>query len=148
LWETFKFGPLFAKSARFLCDNLTLIIIKFNVVLMSLFDKDLALKQAGGNAELAKELFEMLVKDLPISLELAKNAHRNLNKDLFWDAIHKIHGGTAYCGVPDLKSSCKLLEDEIKLQYPSQNVDIAFSNFKTHVCALQENADKLIEQIT
>jgi len=115
---------------------------------MSLFDKDLALKQAGGNAELAKELFEMLVKDLPISLELAKNAHRNLNKDLFWDAIHKIHGGTAYCGVPDLKSSCKLLEDEIKLQYPSQNVDIAFSNFKTHVCALQENADKLIEQIT
>lgn len=114
---------------------------------MALFDKDLALKQAGGNAELAKELFEMLIKDLPISLESAIQAHSKQDKEAFWNAVHKVHGGTAYCGVPDLKSACKALEDEIKSAYPSDTIELTFEALKAQITLLLNDANKLCEQL-
>lgn len=114
------------------------------MILMSLFDKDLALKQAGGNPELAKELFEMLLKDLPGSQGAMNQAHDKLNKDAFWNAVHKIHGGTAYCGVPDLKQACKSLEDEIKNVYPSEEVKIALNKLNEEITLLLDNEEMLL----
>lgn len=114
---------------------------------MSLFDKDLALKQAGGNPELAKELFEMLVKDLPISQQAVIQAHAGLDKDAFWNAVHKIHGGTAYCGVPDLKSACKRLEDEIKVAYPGETIDSALKELINQISLLLEESNNLSETL-
>ncbi len=110
---------------------------------MSLFDKELALSQAGGNAELAKELFEMLIKELPVQQEMINKAHAEKDKQVFWDTTHKIHGGTAYCGVPDLKNACKSLEDEIKTAYPSDAIDKPFQNLNDEITRLLENASEL-----
>ena len=110
---------------------------------MSLFDKELALSQAGGNAELAKELFEMLIKDLPGLQETMNQGHASHNKQMFWDATHKIHGGTAYCGVPDLKNACKLLEDEIKSAYPSDMIDEPLKKLNSEIDRLLESASEL-----
>lgn len=117
------------------------------MLLMSLFDKDLALKQAGGNPELAKELFEMLVKDLPISQQAMIQAHAAVDKDAFWNAVHKIHGGTAYCGVPDLKTACKKLEDEIKKAFPSEETNTALMKLNEQISLLLTEAEKLIETL-
>lgn len=114
---------------------------------MSLFDKDLALKQAGGNADLAKELFEMLIKDLPISQQAMNSAHTNQDKDAFWDVTHKIHGGTAYCGVPDLKTACKVLEDAIKNSYPSDDTETALVKLNEQIEHLLENSDALLSNL-
>lgn len=114
------------------------------MILMSLFDKDLALKQAGGNPELAKELFEMLLKDLPISQQAMNTAHNTQDKEAFWNATHKIHGGTAYCGVPDLKIACKALEDEIKKAYPSESTNKELDNLNTEITLLLDAAEELI----
>ena len=109
---------------------------------MALFDKDLALSQAGGSTELAQELFGMLIKDLPLSLTAAETAHASHDKEAFWNAIHKVHGGTAYCGVPDLKEACKNLEDEIKSQYPGENIDTALQKFKKEVSNILNGANE------
>ncbi|VAW91212.1 hypothetical protein MNBD_GAMMA23-320 [hydrothermal vent metagenome] len=114
---------------------------------MSLFDKELALSQAGGNAELAKELFEMLIKDLPSQQETMNKGHSQQDKQTFWDATHKIHGGTAYCGVPDLKKACKLLEDEIKKAYPSDAIDVPLKNMNSEIDRLLESASELIAKL-
>ncbi len=114
---------------------------------MSLFDKELALSQAGGNAELAKELFEMLIKDLPSQQETMNRGHSLQDKQMFWDATHKIHGGTAYCGVPDLKNACKLLEDEIKMAYPSNAIDAPLKNINIEIDRLLESATELIAKL-
>jgi two-component system sensor histidine kinase BarA len=80
----------------------------------SILDKQQALEKAGGQASLAKELFGMLLKELPDLKQLMIDAyHANSDKD-FWDHVHKIHGSTAYCGVPALRASSKALEDAIK----------------------------------
>ena len=110
---------------------------------MSLFDKELALSQAGGNAELAKELFEMLIKDLPGLRDSMNQAHAQQDKQIFWNATHKIHGGTAYCGVPDLKNACKLLEDEIKSAYPSDAIDEPLKKLNSEIDRLLESAGEL-----
>ena len=114
---------------------------------MSLFDKDLALKQAGGNADLAKELFEMLIKDLPISQQAMNSAHNQKDKEAFWEATHKIHGGTAYCGVPDLKAACKALEDEIKNSYQSNNTESALVKLNEQIEHLLADPDTLISDL-
>ncbi len=114
---------------------------------MSLFDKELALSQAGGNAELAKELFEMLLKELPNQQKIMNKAHAEKDKQAFWDATHKIHGGTTYCGVPDLKNACKLLEDEIKAVYPSDSIDKPLQNLNNKISRLLDSGTELTESL-
>ncbi len=114
---------------------------------MSLFDKELALSQAGGNAELAKELFEMLLKELPKQQEIMNKAHAEKDKQVFLDATHKIHGGTAYCGVPDLKNACKLLEDEIKAAYPGGSIDKPLQDLNDEISRLLESGTELTKSL-
>jgi len=114
---------------------------------MSLFDKDLAIERAGNSFELARELFEMLISDLPNSQKIMLHAHSTLNKDSLWDAVHKVHGGTAYCGVPDLQIACKELEDHIKDTFPSPSVDTAFESLQLEITKLLNEAEALATQL-
>lgn len=119
---------------------------------MSLFDKELALTQAGGSPELALELFEMLIKDLPASQQAMNQAFTEKNKENFWNSTHKIHGGTAYCGVPDLKNACKKLEDEIK-SLPSENdlhnevINSTLTDLNHEISRLLDAADNITSQL-
>jgi two-component system sensor histidine kinase BarA len=93
-------------------------------------DIQLALEQANGSEELAKELFTMLINDLPILLENLNQAFLNQDEQALRDQAHKIYGSTAYCGVPHLRDASNALENSIKLQLPEienniKNVKIA-----------------------
>ena len=73
-----------------------------------------AIEQAGGNPELAKELFTMLLKELPDLQHKLNQAFNNGDEQGLWDQAHKIYGSTAYCGVPALNKAAKELEEAIK----------------------------------
>jgi two-component system sensor histidine kinase BarA len=73
-----------------------------------------AIEQAGGNPDLAKELFSMLLKELPDLKHKLNQAFNNGDEQSLWDHAHKIYGSTAYCGVPALQKAAKELEDTIK----------------------------------
>lgn len=103
-----------------------------------ILDKAEAKNKVGGKAELAKELFSMLLKDLPKLKKQINDAYDNQNKKDFWDNTHKIHGATAYCGVPGLKNSAKNLEDAIK-----QNK--SFPEMKAELMLLNVAIDKLLD---
>jgi len=81
----------------------------------NIFDKELSIQLAGGNEQLANELFPMLMSELPSHREnllIAKqeNDMRELKKH-----IHKLHGGTKYCGVPTLLKYSAEFENIIDL---------------------------------
>lgn len=77
------------------------------------FDSIEAKKLAGGNQELAKELFEMLITELPGYEEKIRIALDDNNiKDLKY-FVHKINGATSYCGVPKLRHAVSELENKI-----------------------------------
>ncbi len=77
-------------------------------------DVTLALEQVAGNEPLAKELFGMLLSELPeLNAKLAQ-AIADRNTTAMWDHAHKIYGATAYCGVPALRTAAKDMEVAIK----------------------------------
>ncbi len=113
---------------------------------MENFDRSMAINQAGGNRDLAKDLFTMLCDELPLLQEKLNSSYQEKNRQDFRDAAHKIHGSTAYCGVPLLKASSKELEDAIKAEAQEQ-IDKALSKVNEAITFLVEQADKYKQQL-
>lgn len=86
----------------------------------TIFDREQALENAAGDAELAKELLTMLLHELPDLKDKLKHALMENDNQSLWDHAHKIHGSTAYCGVPALKATAHALEQAIKQENEAQ----------------------------
>jgi two-component system sensor histidine kinase BarA len=82
--------------------------------MLPMLDIPNAIEQAGGNSDLAKELFTMLLKELPDLKNKLNQAFNDGDNQGLWDHAHKIYGSTAYCGVPMLQKASKELEEAIK----------------------------------
>lgn len=73
-----------------------------------------AVNKAGGNAELAKELFGMLLQELPVLREKLQEAIAEEDLQAMWNHAHKIYGSTAYCGVPQLREVASVMETTVR----------------------------------
>ncbi len=109
-----------------------------------LLDIPQAIEQAGGNPELAKELFSMLMKELPGMQTKLNQAFNADNLQGLWDQVHKIYGATAYLGVPTLQKAARDLETAIKSQANDVTVEIQALNKVIEALRLQGQA--LLEQ--
>lgn len=81
---------------------------------LKVIDTELALERAAGNEDLAKELFDMLLKELPVyrsELQLSL-ADKNIPRIL--EHIHKLHGAATYTGVPALRAAAHEFETKLK----------------------------------
>ncbi len=77
-------------------------------------DWNAALELAGGNAQLAQDLLQMLIEEAPRLLERLEHGLNGGDPQALWDDAHKLHGSTAYCGVPALREASAGLESAIK----------------------------------
>ncbi|MBW3137944.1 two-component sensor histidine kinase BarA [Ferrimonas balearica] len=77
----------------------------------SVVDWSLALTQAGGNADLAREMLAMLVDSIPATRDQLDEAQSDSE---LVRTIHKLHGATCYSGVPALQKLCAQLEAALK----------------------------------
>ena len=110
-----------------------------------IIDIDLALEQAAGNEQLAKELFQMLLAELPVTFASLKTAVADQDKQAIRDHVHKIYGSTAYCGVPALRNVAQQLESFIK----ADDLDAVTSQTKLlalEIDRLTELGPALLEQ--
>lgn len=85
-----------------------------SVIDPTVIDCKLALEQAEGNEDLAKELLQMLLDELPKLKQLLLQALEQNDKTASWDHTHKLYGSTAYTGVPGLRAAAYELEQAIK----------------------------------
>ena len=81
---------------------------------LSIIDWALGAKIINSTKESAKEMLNMLVKTLPEEDEKIKTAYESKDFDRLQFVVHKLHGGTSYCGVPRLKAAAKRLEGILK----------------------------------
>lgn len=81
---------------------------------MNVIDRDLALERAGGNAQLAAELFSMLLKELPQQRQAIESALAAQDFPTLQHLVHKLNGSATYCGVPALKAAADALESRLK----------------------------------
>lgn len=73
-------------------------------------DKSEALRSTGGNELLAADLLATFVKDLPLQLQEIQCLHAKGDWKELREAAHRVHGSTAYCGIPALKRAVQQLE--------------------------------------
>ncbi|HCH40895.1 MAG TPA: two-component sensor histidine kinase BarA, partial [Enterobacter sp.] len=89
-------------------------------------DWQLALRQAAGKNDLAREMLQMLVAFLP---EIRNKVEEQLvgeNPEDLVGAIHKLHGSCGYSGVPRLKNLCQLLEQQLRSGTPENELEPEF----------------------
>jgi two-component system sensor histidine kinase BarA len=81
---------------------------------LAVYDRALALEQAGGSTELAADLFAMLLQELPGTRALLQSTFAERNYDALLRHAHKLHGATLYTGVSALRRALAELESHLK----------------------------------
>ena len=90
---------------------------------LQVLDHDEGLRLAAGKADLAADMLAMLLASLDTDRE-AIRAARALNDHIaLIERVHRLHGATRYCGVPQLRAACQRSETLLKQEAPE--VDIA-----------------------
>ena len=82
--------------------------------ILKVIDTELALERAAGNEDLAKELFDMLLKELPLYRSELQVCLADNNLTRLQEQIHKLNGASTYTGVPALKAAANDLETKLK----------------------------------
>lgn len=77
-------------------------------------DENLALQRAGGNVGLARELYDMLQKELRDYQHRLPNLYAEGDLQTLQDVVHKLNGSATYCGVPALKAAVDAMESSLK----------------------------------
>lgn len=79
-----------------------------------IIDTELALERAGGNADLARELYQMLQNELPVYKVKIRSLFETNDIPALTETVHKLNGSATYCGVPALKMAADALESCLK----------------------------------
>ncbi len=111
-----------------------------------ILDKNQALEQAGGNETLARELFAMLLEELPVLQAQLAQALESGEQEAQWNPAHKLYGSTAYCGVPALREAARAMEECIKQQDETQ-LQSCFARLCAEISQLLEQGPQLAEQL-
>lgn len=113
------------------------------------FDAALAIEQAGGSEELARELFSMFLKELPDYQQNIQQTLQRFNKDepaeILWDPIHKLHGATAYLGLPGLREICHSLEMYIK-QKNKIEISQQVNSLLCEIDKISQHGEQILQQ--
>lgn len=113
---------------------------------LSVIDHEEGYALTNGRHSLAQELLSMLADSLPSDRLYLQQARTQGDRGALLERIHRIHGATQYCGVPQLRSICKTCETLIKndvaqIDSALDQLDAAIERVLTHL--ISENKDIL-----
>lgn len=83
---------------------------------------DESIQLAAGKADLAEELFSMLLEQLHTDIGRVTELWNNNETDELLECVHKLHGATRYCGVPELRTAANRFETALKCQAPDMEL--------------------------
>lgn len=81
---------------------------------MPVIDWEEGIRLAGHKKELARDIINMLARDLPHELASIHKQHREKNYQELLKTVHKLHGAVCYTGTPRLKRVLVSLETQLK----------------------------------
>ena len=116
--------------------------------LKGIVDWQLAIERAGNKTELAKEMFNGLVKSLPqtkINISQAITAQDSAQIKIL---IHKLNGACCYSGVPNLAAISLQIETSLKKGLNISELEPEFLEFFEHIDNLLAQAEKIIAEVT
>ncbi|WP_047337550.1 response regulator [Pseudomonas protegens] len=81
---------------------------------LQVLDQDEGLRLAAGKADLAADMLAMLLASLEADREAIKAARAANDQNALIERVHRLHGATRYCGVPQLRAACQRSETLLK----------------------------------
>jgi two-component system sensor histidine kinase BarA len=88
---------------------------------LAVLDEDEGLRLAAGKADLASDLLSMLLASLAADRQAIRSARENGDRIGLIERIHRLHGATRYCGVPQLRAACYQSETLLKQGAPTSS---------------------------
>lgn len=86
---------------------------------LSVLDAAEGLQLAAGKADLAADMLSMLLGSLENDRTTLQQARANNAREVLLERVHRLHGATRYCGVPQLRASCQHCESLLKQNSPA-----------------------------
>ena len=77
-----------------------------------------SIQLAAGKTDLAEELFSMLLEQVQNDKNHVVEFWQQGDLDGLLECVHKLHGATRYCGVPELRAAANRLETGLKCAAP------------------------------
>lgn len=105
-----RYKPGSGISSRVVTPEVNEIVVNLNATL----DWQLALRQAAGKTDLARDMLQMLLDFLPEVRNKVEEQLVGENPEGLVDLIHKLHGSCGYSGVPRMKNLCQLIEQQLR----------------------------------
>ena len=81
-------------------------------------DTEEGLRLAAGKADLAADMLSMLLAGLPGDRQAIRQARDAGERTALIERVHRLHGATRYCGVPQLRMACQRSETLLKQDDP------------------------------
>ena len=85
---------------------------------LPVLDHDEGLRLAAGKADLAADMLAMLLDSLDADRQAILIAWERWDREALIERIHRLHGATRYCGVPQLRAACQRCETLLKQDAP------------------------------
>lgn len=107
-------------------------------------DWQLALRQAAGKNDLAREMLQMLLDFLPEVRNKIEEQLVGENPEGLVDMIHKLHGSCGYSGVPRMKNLCQLIEQQLRSGTKEEELEPEFLELLDEMDNVAREAKKLL----
>jgi len=105
---------------------------------LKVLDAEEGLRLAAGKPDLAAEMISMLLASLDADRLSIREARLAADRQALIDRVHRLHGATRYCGVPQLRAACERSETLLKQNHP--NAAHALDELDTAIERLQREA--------
>ena len=85
---------------------------------LDVLDNEEGLRLAAGKPDLAADMLAMLLASLESDREAIRTARETDDHAGLIERVHRLHGATRYCGVPQLRAACQRSETLLKQNAP------------------------------
>jgi two-component system sensor histidine kinase BarA len=85
---------------------------------LHVLDHEEGLRLAAGKSDLAADMLAMLLASLDSDREAIRTAREASDHAALIERVHRLHGATRYCGVPQLRAACQRTETLLKQDAP------------------------------
>ncbi|MBD1553258.1 response regulator [Pseudomonas typographi] len=101
-------------------------------------DHDEGLRLAAGKPDLAADMLAMLLAALDEDRQAIRHAREAADPEALIERVHRLHGATRYCGVPQLRGACQRSETLLKQANPA--AEAALDELDQAIVRLAEQA--------
>ena len=106
---------------------------------LKILDEEEGLRLAAGKADLAADMLGMLLQSLESDRRTIREARQAGDRQALIERVHRLHGATRYCGVPQLRNACQQSETLLKQNHPDS--EAALDELDAAIARLEQEAE-------